>query len=140
MLCVKQMYNPNYPPAPAIPPTQPVTAQPVQTKRVQPARTPNPKDLIEIRIKMPREYYDTFSAFAKFLHSQPAQHPQTGQPMIDPKTNQPIPALAQANIETYFMTCAIQTYQGYQMVLQMVKQREQMMQAAQGQQPQPQQQ
>ena len=112
--------------------------QPNQTKRVQASTVPNPEDIVEIRIKMPRKYFDTFSAFAQFLHKQPAQHPQTGKVMVDPNTKQPIPSLAQPNIETYFMTCALQTYQGYQMVLQMVKQKEAQQQANQQQQKAPQ--
>lgn len=92
-------------------------------------------DIVSFNIKIPRVYYNLFSQFAQFLYSQPAQDPNTGQLLVDPKTGKNVPSIPAPDIQSYFVTCAMNTYQSYQMVMNMVKQR----QAQQQQQPEQQQ-
>jgi hypothetical protein len=115
-------------------PNQVTTTTTKQVTRVAP--TPNAptaptkrnvnhnNDIVSFTIKIPRMYYDLFSRFAQFLHSQPAQDPNTGQLLVDPKTGKNIPSIPAPDIQSYFVTCAMNTYQSYQMVMNMVKQRQ----------------
>lgn len=96
-----------------------------------PNRGPAPNDIIEIRIKMPRQYYDTFSQFAQYLHKTQAQDPNTGQLMFDKVTKQPIMNLPSPDIQTYFMLCATQTYQAFMFMQDVAKQRKAQLDAQQ---------
>ena len=102
------------------------TPPPVRPPAAQP---PNPADIVEIRIKMPRSYYDTFSKFAQFLHKTQAYDPNTGKLMYDKVTNQPVMNLPSPDIQTYFMLCATQTYQAYLFMADVDKQRKAQQQA-----------
>lgn len=99
--------------------TQPPTINPN-------GNTPNNPndDIVSFTIKIQRQYYNLFVKFAQFLYNQPAQNPNTGEIIIDPKTNKPVHALPAPDIATYFLTCAFNTYQSYQMVMNMVKQKQ----------------
>ena len=80
----------------------------------------NQQDIVTFQIKIPRYYYNLFSQFAQFLHSQP-ELDRNGQPVVDAQ-GKPQMALKSGDIQTYFVTCAYQTYEGYQMVMNMQKQ------------------
>lgn len=94
-------------------------------------RVPTTKtDIVTFNIKIRRADYDLFSKFAQFLYNQPAQDPNTGQFLLD-KNGKKMPSLPAPDIQTYFLTCAYNTYQSYQMVMQMVKKQQAQAQAQQ---------
>lgn len=88
-------------------------------------QAPQQQEIVSFKIKLPRQYYNLFSEFANFLYNSPAQHPQTGEFIIDPKTGKPKPSLPAPDIATYFVTCAFNTYTVYQMMRQQQQQAQQ---------------
>lgn len=95
---------------------------------------PPAQDTVDITIRLPRQYYEQFSQFAKFLHAQPMVDPRTNkpvpmidpntkQPVIDPKTGQPrlIPSIPGPDIQTFLIICGVNTIKGYQLVQNMMQ-------------------
>lgn len=74
-------------------------------------------NIVEFTIKLPKNYYDTLTQFAKYLYVQPVKD-EKGNIMKD-ASGKPLPGLPQPNIETLFVTCAINTYQVYQTISKM---------------------
>lgn len=70
--------------------------------------------IVEIKIKLPENLYITLSNFAKHIYSQPVKDQQGN--IAKDEQGKPIPGLPQPNIETLFVTCAINTFQVYQML------------------------